>query len=138
MENSLGEWPIHFSILLDLTIEAEKSSPNARHARAFRFFRGKAYAAPDYLRCHSGPPGLRRNGRKGNELTTYVYENYYICVRNSLNMCVKLTTKAGQGQLRTPHNQSENSTFLTGKSAPPLPLRTMPNDHRAPGLLTRK
>src|SRR5215469_15931412 len=53
-------------------------------------------------------------------------------------MCRKLTTKAGQGQPRTPHNQAESSTFLTAKSATSSPCGLCQTIAPAPGLLTRK
>jgi len=105
-------------------------------------FRGKAYAAPDLFHRNSGarppPNSAAASTGRGDELTTNVYETYYACVQNLLRMCAQLTTKAGPGQLRTQHNQAENPAFSTGKGAAPLPLRTLPDDPRAPGLLTRK
>ena len=103
-----------------LNNRGRKRLSNARHARAFRFSGARRTHRLIFLRCNSAPLDAPASAAgRGDELTTNVYETYYVCVGKLLHMCAKITTKAGQGQLRTPHNQSENSTFLTGKSAPP-------------------
>src|SRR5215472_10982407 len=89
MKNYLGKWPIHFSILLVLRIGRD-SAPNARPARAFRF---------SGAHCNSGsgpraPPPQRPEQRINllhmcTTFTTYVYEIYYICVRNLLQRSVR-------------------------------------------------
>ena len=94
---------------------------NARHTRAFSLFR-RTRASQDSAASTAG---------RGVELTTNVYEIYCICVRNLLQKLVRDSSGPRKIKPKTRH-------FLTGKSALPLPLRTMPNDHRAPGLLTRK
>src|SRR5215469_715125 len=70
-----GKWPIHFSILLDLRIEGANPTSYARHARAFRF--------------SGAPVSAAATAGRGDELTTYVYEIYCICVANLLQRPVR-------------------------------------------------
>src|SRR5215469_12007130 len=89
-----GKWPIHFSTLLDLTIEGKHPSQMPATRGHFRFS-----GVP-------GPPKTPPPQRPEEEL-------------NLLQMCKKFTTKAGQGQLRTPQNQAENPAFFDREECPP-------------------
>ena len=125
MQKFPGKWPIHFSTLLDLIIDRENSTSNARQARAFRFSGARHTRRLIFftVTLEPGPPRTPPPHRPEEgmnllqmcmKLTTHVYKTYYVCVRNLLQKPVRDSSGPSTIRPKTRH-------FRPGKVLLPFP-----------------